>query len=78
MSKPDDGTRGGTREGFLGDIVDKVKDLLDGPDPEQDPTHLNHPDNRAAPESFGSSTPDPIGQHDSESLSPPPVGGSVA
>jgi hypothetical protein len=25
------------REGFLGDIVDKVKDLLDGPDPKKTP-----------------------------------------
>ena len=77
MSKPDDGPGGGTREGLIGDIFNKVKDILADEDPEQDPTHPDHPDNRADPELLPPTTP-PMCQHDSESLSPPPVGGSVA
>ncbi|MGZ3142851.1 hypothetical protein ACVDFE_12800 [Lentzea chajnantorensis] len=31
------------REGFLGDIVDKVKDLLDGSDEHKNPTKVEDP-----------------------------------
>lgn len=76
MSKPDDGPGGGTREGFLEDILDKVKDLVTYEDPPIDPAHPNHPDNRPIPEAEMPAS-GPIGHHDSERLSPPPVGGSV-
>ncbi|HEX8867960.1 MAG TPA: hypothetical protein VF821_20035 [Lentzea sp.] len=71
MTKPDEGPGGGIREGFLGDILDKVKDLIsDDVASEQEPSEHSGP----APECAGG----PIGHHDSEHDVPPPVTGTVA
>ncbi|NGY59086.1 hypothetical protein G7043_09120 [Lentzea sp. NEAU-D13] len=73
MTKPDDGPGGGTREGFLGDILDKVKDLIT--DDEAKP--LDREDPPVTPQCCGSPTSHPMCQHDSETLLPPPVSGTV-
>jgi hypothetical protein len=82
MTKPDGGAQ---REGLLGDIVDKVKDLItedDGPKPVEVPELES--DHRPAPE-YGSPagyptsypTSLPPSHHDSERQPPPPVSGSI-
>ncbi|MFS8102029.1 hypothetical protein LFM09_33365 [Lentzea alba] len=69
MTKPESGAQ---REGFLGDILDKVKDLTTGeePAPEKVPADVEYTGPVLNPGH-------PPSHHDSELLTPPPVTGSV-